>query len=79
MPQATAFGGEAAPGNVAVTEQYNGTNWTEVNDLNTAAVMLGSHGTVNSTMAALGQAPSVSTLTEKWNSPASITRTFTDS
>jgi len=29
-------GGEAPPGNVAITELWNGTNWTEVNDLNAA-------------------------------------------
>ena len=32
-----AFGGKDPPGSVqAINESYNGTNWTEVNDLNTA-------------------------------------------
>ena len=31
----TAFGGQPPPAQ-AITESYNGSNWTEVNDLNTA-------------------------------------------
>jgi len=38
------FGGAAAPGNTTATESYDGTSWTEVNDLNTARVALGGAG-----------------------------------
>ena len=33
---ALAIGGEASPGNSGATELYNGTSWTELNDLTTA-------------------------------------------
>ena len=33
---ALGYGGNNGPANLTLTEQYNGTNWTEVNDLNTA-------------------------------------------
>ena len=41
---ALGFGGESSTGNVAITESYNGTSWTEVNDLNTAGAQGGSSG-----------------------------------
>src|SRR6056300_1490251 len=41
---ALAFGGEGPP-NTGATESYNGTSWTEVNDLNTARRQLAGCGT----------------------------------
>jgi len=59
------FGGSSPPV-VANTEQYNGTAWTEVNDLNAAQNAQGSAGTLTSGMSALGaQAPGANV--EDWN------------
>ena len=41
---ALAFGGQT-PSNTAATESYDGSAWTEVNDLNTARSALGDAGT----------------------------------
>jgi|MDSV01.2.fsa_nt_gb hypothetical protein len=59
------FGG-ANPGNIANTESYNGTAWSEVNDLNSAQIAMGSAGTSTSGMSALG-ATSPNTRVEDWN------------
>ena len=45
-----AFGGDTDPGRKAETEQWNGTNWTEVNDLNTARYLLGGAGVANTSL-----------------------------
>jgi hypothetical protein len=47
-----AFGGETGgPGDrVAITELYDGTSWTEVNDMNSAR-SIGSNGTQTSALA----------------------------
>ena len=59
------FGGSSPPV-VANTEQYNGTAWTEVNDLNAAQNAQGSAGTLTSGMSALGaQSPGANV--EDWN------------
>ena len=60
------FGGYSV---TAVTESYNGTAWTEVNDLNTARFSMGAGGTQTSTLGAGGQAtsPVNSTASESWN------------
>ena len=59
------FGGSSPPV-VAITEQYNGTSWTEVNDLNAAQNAQGSAGTLTSGMSALGaQSPGANV--EDWN------------
>ncbi len=52
----------------AETETWNGTNWTEVNDLNTARRILGSAG-IDSALAFGGLTnPSTRTnITESWN------------
>ena len=39
-----AFGGQV-PGNTGVTEEYDGTSWSEQNDLNTARGYLAGCGT----------------------------------
>jgi hypothetical protein len=48
---ALAIGGEASPGNSGATELYNGTSWTELNDLTTARKGQGSSGTPTSALA----------------------------
>ena len=60
------FGGEPT---TAATESYNGSAWTEVNDLNTARFTTGAGGTQTSALLAGGQAPSPvnSTSSESWN------------
>jgi len=60
------FGGSSPSPAVANTEQYNGTAWTEVNDLNAAQNAQGSAGTLTSGMSALGaQSPGANV--EDWN------------
>ena len=53
---AVVFGGQT-PGNTAVTENYNGTAWTEVNDLNDSRQLLGGTGTYTAALAAGGNTP----------------------
>ena len=62
---ALAFGGlsTAATGE---TESYNGTSWTEVNDLSNARQQLGGAGTQTSALAFGGGPPQVD-YTELWN------------
>jgi len=60
------FGGSSPSPVVANTEQYNGTAWTEVNDLNAAQNAQASAGTLTSGMSALGaQSPGANV--EDWN------------
>ena len=60
---AIIFGGQAP--NVALTESYNGSSWTEVNDLNTAKGYLGGFGSVSAAIKT-GGLPSTAA-TESWN------------
>ena len=65
---ALAFAGQAGP-TQSVTEAYNGTNWTEVNDMGTNRRMIGSANYAPQT-AALGFGgfgPGTKDETEKWN------------
>ena len=73
---AIGFGGTTAPGNnqVANTENYNGTNWTEVNDMVTARQDLSSAsaGTQTASLAFGGYphpsfGPGSRSITELWN------------
>ena len=57
------FGG-GSPG-VAVTESWNGSNWTEVNDLNTARYFLAGTGIITAALAYGGDGNS--SATESWN------------
>ena len=70
---AVAFGG--TPG-VNLTEMYNGTSWTEVNNLNTARERLAGCGATNTAALAFGGAPGVSAATEEWNA-GPVTATIT--
>ena len=60
------FGGDETTG---YTETWNGTNWTEVNDLNTARAYLGGAGETNTEALAFGgESTSTNTAnTESWN------------
>ena len=60
------FGGKTPP-NTAITEAYNGTSWTEVNDLNTSRESLGGAGANNTAALAFGgNNPSNTAATELW-------------
>ena len=67
-----AFGGQDAPGaNSGTTENWNGTAWTELADLNTARQAMASSG-INTAALAVGgvvypPAAAVSALNETWN------------
>jgi hypothetical protein len=60
---ALGFGGVFS----ALTESYNGTSWTEVNDLNTARYELGPAGTQTSALGFGGATPPAVAVTESWN------------
>ena len=76
---ALAFGGEASGPQVAVTEDWNGTSWTEGNDLNTARQELGAAGTSTVALGFAGAAPDYSAATEEWNAPSASSETITTS
>jgi len=65
------FGGNLNPPVLALTESYNGSSWTEVNDLNTARVSMGDFGTQTSALSAGGYlatpSPPHTAVTESWN------------
>ena len=58
------FGG--TPGGVTLTESWNGSAWTEVNDLNPGRTSLGGSGTYTSAIASAGGS-SPRQFTEIWN------------
>ena len=69
---ALAFGGDnqsPPPTNrdTGNTESYNGTNWTELNDLNTTRRLLAGAGTQTSALAFGGTIPPSTAVTELWN------------
>jgi hypothetical protein len=61
-----AFGG-ANPAVSATTESWNGTTWTEVNDLNSARRYMGSAGVQTSALAFGGFTTAPTAVTEFWN------------
>jgi len=61
---ALAFGGDASP--QAVTELWNGSSWSEVNDLNLGRQRLAGAGITTSALAFGGQNP-IKAETESWN------------
>ena len=70
---ALAFGGNvsgaAAPvgGRKAETESWNGSNWTEVNDLNDGRSELAGFGSISAAVAAGGDSPGITANVETWN------------
>ena len=74
---ALVFGG-LIPGNprTAITEKWNGTAWTEVNDLTTARSLMGStKGPITSGLAFGGGTPDKTVATEEWSEPTLVTKT----
>jgi hypothetical protein len=65
---ALGFGGDS-PGSTYYnnTESYDGTSWTEVNNLNTARGYGAGAGTQTSALMFGGSTPPISALTESWN------------
>ena len=59
------FGG--GPSRTSNTETYDGTSWTEVNNLNTARDELGGNGTQTSALAYGGTTPPATAKAESWN------------
>ena len=55
------------PTNLAVNEQWNGTSWTEVGDLNRVAYGGAAFGTTTAAIYGGGSPPDEQTLTEQWN------------
>jgi hypothetical protein len=64
---ALAFGGQPGGGVTGATESWNGTSWTEVNDLNTARSRLIAAGTQTAALGFGGETPSRTGVTETWN------------
>ena len=60
------FGGLAAPGVTANTESWNGTSWTELNNLATARESIGGAGSSGSSALASGGNP-ITAATEEWS------------
>ena len=74
---ALAFGGQTAQ---ALTESWNGTNWTETADLNTGRHSMGvnSAGTNNTSALTQGGTPGVSAATEEFSFVGGIQTIDTD-
>ena len=51
----------------AQTEQWNGSSWTEVNDMNTAAQSMASGGTTSDGFVSGGYSTTADVKTESWN------------
>ena len=60
-------GGKTPPGVHAQTETWNGSNWTEVADLNDSRESLAVSGTSTAALAAGGESPGYTANTEEWN------------
>ena len=68
------MGGEsAAPAATAVTESWNGTSWTEVNDLSTARRDSSGSGTSTAGLA-FGGSQDPGAATEEWDIPSTVTK-----
>jgi len=61
------FGGHPGVAVTGNTESYNGSSWTEVNDLNTARQGQAGFGTQTASVSAGGGTPPVTASTETWN------------
>jgi len=62
---AIKFGG--GPPAIDNTELWNGSNWTEVNDMNTARYALAAAGTYTAALGFGGNVPPNTAVTEQWN------------
>ena len=61
------FGGQTLTAILTNTELYNGSTFTEVNDLNDSRGSMGDGGTPSSAMCAGGESPGQTTASESWN------------
>ena len=77
---ALAAGGNVAgsPALTANTESYNGTSWTELNNLATARRQLAGNGTGTAGLAYGGTTGSQTNATEEWTVPESISNVSVD-
>jgi hypothetical protein len=66
------------PGTSALTESWNGTNWTAVANLATARSSLAAAGT-NTAALGFGGNTGPGAATEEWNDPGTIIETITTS
>ena len=66
---ALSVGGQPGPGGQAIVEEWDGSSWTEIADLNTARRALAGSGTVTAGLACGGwTSPSEEVaITEEWN------------
>jgi hypothetical protein len=69
LTAALSFGGNkpGSPNKAAETEQYNGTSWTETNDMNSGRNELGGSGAYGAALAVGGSTPPLSAITETWD------------
>ena len=75
-----AVGGSLPSSKADLTEEWNGTNWTEVADLATARSAGAGSGSSTAGLYFGGQKPAKAVETEEWNGAGvGVTRTFTDS
>ena len=78
--EALAFGGLTGSSYLNATEQYNGTNWTELNNLNTARFAVGAAGSTTAGLAYAGSIPGGNTqATEEWSSSSNVVKTISTS
>jgi hypothetical protein len=75
---ALAFAG-FAPSLSAKTEAWNGSSWTEVNDLSTARDVVNGAGTGVGALCSGGFTPSATGATEEWTAPDVVINTLTTS
>ena len=64
------------PGFSVNTEKYNGSSWSEQNNLNTGRATSAASGSSTAGLYFAGQNPSKTAATEEWNNPSSTTRTI---
>jgi hypothetical protein len=75
---ALQVGGNVPPYS-ALTEFWNGSSWTELNDLSTARVSHGGIGSTSSALAVGGNNGSYLSATEEWTAPDVVINTLTTS
>jgi len=75
---ALCIGGYNGTVNFATTELWNGTNWTEQNDLSIGVRTSGATGTTTAAISFAGVNPSAGrvAVAEVWNNPSTTTKTI---
>ena len=61
-----------------MTEEWNGSSWTEVADLSTARQALGGNGTTTSALAFGGEGTAITAETEEWAGSSIASKVLTD-